>query len=149
MIKLIEQNKRAFFDYFIEETLEAGIVLSGSEVKSIKMGHVSLKESFCRCEKGEMLLKNCFVAAYKMDNEKQDERRDRKLLLHKKEISRLIGKINEKGYTLLATKIYFKDNLIKLELGLGKGKHFFEKKQTIKERDIKREAEREISRYNR
>jgi len=141
-MKLIAQNKKLFFDYFIEETFEAGISLTGAEVKSIKLGHVNLKDSYCSLDKGEIFLRNCFVSAYDKGFFNRDEKRPRKLLLHRAEINKLIGKVKVKGYTLAPTKIYFKDNFIKVEIALCKGKHTFDKRAAIKERDIKRETAR-------
>lgn len=148
-MKIIESNKKAYFDYFIEETIEAGIVLVGSEVKSIKMGNCSLRDSFCHASNGEIFLKNFFVAPYSKEMFKTDNRRDRKLLLHRREINRLIGKSKEKGYTIVPTKVYFNKNRVKVEIALVKGKHSYDKKAILKEKDIKREAERDIARYNR
>lgn len=147
-MKVIDNNKKAYFDYFIVETFEAGISLKGSEVKSIKLGNVSLKDSFCHIERGEVVLKNCHVAPYEKGSVfNEDARRDRKLLLHRREINRLIGKIKEKGFTLVPTKIYFVKNKVKLEIALAKGKHTYDKREAIKNKDLKREAEREIARY--
>lgn len=143
--KLIQQNKKAFFDYFIEETYEAGISLVGSEVKSIKMGKVNLKDSYCSLEKGEIYLKNCFVTSYEKGSYfNKDEKRPRKLLLHRYEINKLTGKIKEKGYTLIPTKIYFSGNFVKIQIALAKGKHTYDKRATIKEKELKRSVERQI-----
>lgn len=143
--KLIQQNKKAFFDYFIEETYEAGISLAGSEVKSIKMGKVNLKDSYCSLEKGEIFLKNCFVTSYEKGSYfNKDEKRPRKLLLHRYEINKLTGKIKEKGYTLIPTKIYFSGNFVKVQIALAKGKHTYDKRATIKEKELKRSVERQI-----
>ncbi len=143
--KIIQQNKKAFFDYFIEETYEAGISLVGSEVKSIKMGKVNLKDSYCSLEKGEIFLKNCFVTSYEKGSYfNKDEKRPRKLLLHRYEINKLTGKIKEKGYTLIPTKIYFSGNFVKVQIALAKGKHTYDKRATIKEKEIKRNVERQI-----
>lgn len=143
--KLIQQNKKAFFDYFIEETFEAGISLAGSEVKSIKMGKVNLKDSYCSIDKGEIFLKNCFVTSYEKGSYfNKDEKRPRKLLLHRYEINKLTGKIKEKGYTLIPTKIYFSGNFVKVQIALAKGKHTYDKRATIKEKEIKRTVERQI-----
>ncbi len=143
--KIIQQNKKAFFDYFIEETYEAGISLVGSEVKSIKMGKVNLKDSYCSLEKGEIFLKNCFVTSYEKGSYfNKDEKRPRKLLLHRYEINKLTGKIKEKGYTLIPTKIYFSGNFVKVQIALAKGKHIYDKRATIKEKEIKRNVERQI-----
>lgn len=143
---VIATNKKARFEYFIEETYEAGITLVGCEVKSARAGNVNLADSFCFFENGELLLKNCYVAAYEQGSYNNvDVRRDRKLLMHKQELRRLYGKIKEKGYTLVPIKMYFKNSLVKVELGLGKGKKQYDKKQTTRERDIKRSAERDIA----
>lgn len=146
-MKIIAQNKKAFFDYFIEESYEAGVSLTGAEVKSIKSGHVNLKDSYCSVDNGEMYLRNCFIAAYDKGFFNPDEKRPRKLLLHKYEINKLIGKVNEKGFTLIPVKIYFKDNFIKLEIALCRGKKSYDKRESIKEKDIKRETERLIKNY--
>lgn len=143
---VIATNKKAHFDYFIEETFEAGIQLIGCEVKSARAGNVTLSDCFCFFEKGELMLKNSYIAAYERGSYNNlPERRDRKLLMHKQELRRLVGKIKEKGYTLVPVKMYFKNSLVKVELGLGKGKHSFDKKQTVKERDIMRSARRDIA----
>lgn len=143
--KLIQQNKKAFFDYFIEETFEAGISLVGSEVKSIKMGKVNLKDSYCSLDKGEVFLKNCFVTSYEKGSYfNKDEKRPRKLLLHRYEINKLIGKVKEKGYTLIPTKIYFSGNYVKVQIALAKGKHNYDKRASIKEKEVKRSIQRQI-----
>lgn len=143
--KIIQQNKKAFFDYFIEETFEAGLVLLGSEVKSIKLGKVNLKDSYCSIEKGEVFLKNCFVTSYEKGSYfNKDEKRPRKLLLHKFQINKLVGKVKEKGFTLIPTKIYFSGNYVKVQIALAKGKRLFDKRATIKEKEIKRNIERHI-----
>lgn len=147
-MKLITKNKKADFDYFFTDSVEAGIVLTGSEVKSIKLGHANLTESFCLIRGGEVWLKNAFIAAYEKGSAfDPEERRDRKLLLHRDEIDKLEGKIARKGYTLVPRKLYFKDNKIKVEIGVAEGKKLHDKRQTIKEKDIKREQEREIKNY--
>jgi len=148
-VKIICVNKSAGFEYFIEEKYEAGIVLEGSEVKSIRAGNCNLKESFCFVRSGEVTLKNMHVAFYDKSGKfnTSDSKRDRKLLLHKLEISKITGKINEKGYTLIPLKLYFKDSLIKVELGLCKGKHTYDKKNTLLEKDLKRYADRQIKEY--
>jgi len=147
-MKIIDKNKKAFFDYFIDEKLEAGIALKGSEVKSIRAGDVSLKDCFCHIDSGEIVLKNCYIAPYSKGSYFNEEpRRDRKLLLHRREIDRLIGKIKEKGFTIIPLTIYFTDRLVKLEIGLCKGKKLHDKRQSIKEKDIEREQQREIANY--
>ncbi len=147
-INIIDKNKKAYFDYFIEETFEAGIVLQGNEVKSVKMGNVNLKDSFCHIDKGEVYLKNCHITPYEKGSAFNAEpRRNRKLLLNKREINKLIGKIKTKGYTLVPTQIYFSGNLVKLEIALAKGKQLHDKRDTLKEKDIKRDTEREIKNF--
>ncbi len=140
-MKLISKNKKADFEYFFSDSVEAGVVLTGAEVKSVKLGHANINDAFCLIRGGECWLKNAFVASY------PEERRDRKLLLHRDEIDRLEGKINRKGFTLVPRKIYFKDNKVKVEIGVAEGKKLHDKRQTIKDRDIKRDAEREIKNY--
>ena len=148
-IKEVAVNKKARFDYFIEETAEAGISLSGAEVKSAKMGHINVADSFCFIEKGGITLKNCRIAPYEKGSVfNLDPLRDRQLLLHKREISRLIGKVREKGYTLVPLRAYFKGRYLKIELGLCKGKHNYDKKNVIRERDLDRQAQRDINDYN-
>ncbi len=148
-MKVIEYNKRASFEYYIEDKYEAGIVLEGNEVKSIRAGHCSLKDSFCYLRKGEVVLKNMHIAYYKQSGvfNTVDTKRDRKLLLHRAEIDKIVGKVNEKGYTLVPIKVYFKDALIKIEVALCKGKHTYDKKRALREKDILREKERQIKEY--
>ena len=148
-MKIIQDNKYARFEYYVENTYEAGISLDGGEVKSVRAGNVNLKDSFCLIANGEVFIKNMHIAVYDKAGSfnVKDSKRDRRLLLHKSEINRLIGKVNEKGYTLVPLKIYFKDSLIKVEIGLCKGKHTYDKKQVIKDRDLERNAKREIKNY--
>ena len=148
-MKFICENKAAYFEYFIEEKYEAGIVLEGSEVKSIRAGNCNLKDSFCFVRSGDVTLKNMHIAYYDKSGKfnTTDSKRDRKLLMHKQEISRITGKINEKGFTLIPLKLYFKESLVKIEVGLCKGKHTYDKKKTIAERDLKIYAERQIKDY--
>lgn len=145
-MKLIAVNKSASFEYFIEEKYEAGVVLEGSEVKSLRAGKASLGESFCEIRSGEIFLKNMHIALYDKSGafSTRDSRKDRKLLLHKMEISKIVGRVNEKGYTLVPLKIYFKDALVKVEVALCKGKHTYDKKRTLMERDAKRAVDREV-----
>ncbi len=145
-MKLIAANKSASFEYFIEDKFEAGIVLEGSEVKSLREGRASLGESFCALQKGEVFLKNMHIALYDKSGafSTKDSRKDRKLLLHKQEIAKIVGRVNEKGYTLVPLKIYFKEALVKVELALCKGKHTYDKKRSIAERDVKRETDRAV-----
>ena len=149
-VKVIAYNKSASFEYFIEEKYEAGIVLEGNEVKSLREGRASLGESFCEIRGGEVYLKNMHIAVYDKSGafSTRDARRERKLLLHKIEIHKIVGKVNERGYTLVPIKIYFKDALIKVEVALCKGKHTYDKKRAIAERDRKRETERAIKEYS-
>ncbi len=145
-MKTIAENREARFEYFIEDSFEAGIALDGGEVKSIKSGNVSLKDAYCSVENASVFIKGMHVSVYDKGGayNSKDSRRERRLLLHKSEIRRLIGKVNEKGYTLVPLKIYLKQSLIKLEIGLCKGKHTYDKKQSIKERDLDRSAKRDI-----
>ena len=147
-MKLIATNKKAYFDYFILSTYEAGIVLVGSEVKSIRLGHTNLKDSFITFSKNEAYIKNMHISSYKDATiDKIDEKRSRKLLLNKQEINKLIAKTQEKGFTCVPLKIYLKDNLVKLEIALAKGKHLFDKKKSLAEKDIQRDTERELKKY--
>lgn len=148
-MKLIAVNKSASFEYFIEEKFEAGIVLEGSEVKSLRAGRASLSESFCELNKGEVVLKNMHVALYDKSGafSTRDARKDRTLLLHKREIAKIVGKVNERGYTLVPLKLYWKGSLIKAEVALCKGKHSYDKKRAIAERDLKRATDRAVKEY--
>ena len=148
-MKVITENREAKFEYFIEDSYEAGIQLDGGEVKSIRAGNVNLKDAFCSIHNAELLIKGMHVAVYDKAGayNVKDSRRERRLLLHKSEINRLIGKVKEKGYTLVPLKLYFKGSLIKMEVGLCKGKHTYDKKQSLKERDIKRSLERDIKNF--
>ncbi|MBQ6539323.1 MAG: SsrA-binding protein SmpB [Bacilli bacterium] len=141
-------NRRAKHDYFIDEVLEAGIALTGTEIKSIRQGSANIKDSYAIIKNNEVILLNMYVAEYKEGNIfNHDETRDRKLLLHKKEIRKLI-KYKEKGnYTFIPLKLYFKKNLLKVELGVCRGKKEYEKKETIKERDIQRDIRKQVSKY--
>lgn len=146
----IAQNRRAHFDYFIEDTFEAGIMLTGSEVKSLRGGKSSLNDSYADAEEGEIFLVNAYIPEYKGANRFNHEtRRPRKLLLHKKQISRIIGALKTKGITLVPISLYFNDRgRIKLELGVGKGKKLYDKRSTEKDRDWKREKSRVLKEYN-
>ncbi|MDY3007365.1 SsrA-binding protein SmpB [Anaerococcus sp. AGMB00486] len=147
-MKVIANNKKAKHDYFLEEKYEAGIELKGNEVKSIKEGKVSIKESHVGEYKGEMYIYNMNVTPYKQSYDKNiDPIRTRKLLLHKKEINKLIGKVSQAGYTIVITKIYLKDGLIKAEVALAKGKKVFDKRETIKRKDADRKIERALKNY--
>ena len=148
--KIIAVNKSASFEYFIEERYQAGIVLEGAEVKSLRAGKASLGESFCEIRGGEIFLKNMHSAVYDKSGafSTRDSRRDRKLLLNRIEISKIIGKVNERGYTLVPLKVYFKDALIKVEIALCKGKHTYDKRKAIAERDVRRALDRAVKELN-
>ena len=145
-MKVLAVNKSASFEYFIEEKYEAGIVLEGNEIKSLRDGAVNMNDSFCIVRGNVVCVRNMHVALYDKSDafSTKDTRRDRKLLLHKKEIAKIAGKINRQGYTLVPLKLYFKDALVKMEIALCKGKHSYDKKQTIAARDVKRATDREI-----
>ena len=143
--RLIANNKKAYHDYFIEEKYEAGIALHGTEVKSLRMGKCSIKESFIRIEKNEVYIYGMHISPYEKGNIfNKDPLRVRKLLLHKDEIRKLQGKIAEKGYTLVPLQVYFHKSLIKVEIGLAKGKKLYDKRQDIAKKDQRREAERDF-----
>ena len=144
-LKTIAQNKKAFHDYFVEESLEAGIELCGTEVKSLRRGQCNLKDSWCSVVKGELLLNGMHISPYDHGNIfNKDPLRVKKLLLHRDEIRKLQGKISEKGYTLVPLQVYFKKSLIKVEIGLAKGKKLYDKRQDIAKKDQRREAERDF-----
>ncbi len=143
--KLIANNKKAFHDYFIDETYEAGVALHGTEVKSMRMGKCSIKESFIRIENGEVFVYGMHVSPYEKGNIfNKDPLRVKKLLMHKYEINKLAGKIAEKGYTLVPLQVYFKYGKVKVEIGLARGKKLYDKRQDIAKKDQRRETEREI-----
>lgn len=144
-IRLIANNKKAYHDYFIEYTYEAGIELAGTEVKSMRMGKCSIKESFIQIDRGEVFVYGMHISPYEKGNIfNKDPLRTRKLLLHQYEIRKIAGKIAEKGYTLVPLKVYFKGSLVKVEIGIAKGKKLYDKRQDIAKKDQKREAEREF-----
>jgi len=143
--KLIANNKKAYHDYFILETYEAGIALHGTEVKSLRMGKCSIKEAFIRIDGGEMFIYGMHISPYEKGNIfNKDPLRVRKLLLHKSEILKIFGKMKEKGNTVIPLKVYFKGSLVKVEIGLAKGKKIYDKREDIAKKDQKREAEREF-----
>ncbi len=144
-IKVVAQNKKARHDYFIEQTMEVGIVLSGTEVKSIRQGKVNLKDSYAMIEGGEVILNGMHISPYEQGNIfNKDPLRDRKLLLHKSEINRLIGYTQQKGLSLVPLQLYFKRGIVKLELGIAKGKKLYDKRDDMAERDAKREIDRKM-----
>lgn len=143
--KLVANNKKAYHDYFIEESFEAGISLHGTEVKSLRMGKCSIKESFIRIENQEVIVYGMHISPYEKGNIfNKDPLRPKKLLLHKYEIHKLSGKIAEKGLTIVPLRVYFKGSLVKVEIGLARGKKLYDKRQDIAKKDQKREAQREF-----
>ena len=143
--KLVANNKKAYHDYFIEETYECGITLVGTEVKSLRMGKCSIKESFVRIDKGEVWVYGMNISPYEKGNIfNKDPLRPRKLLLHRRQIDKLAGQIKEKGYTLVPLKIYFIGSLAKVEIGLARGKKLYDKREDTAKRDQKRELEKEF-----
>lgn len=143
--KLIANNKKAYHDFFIDETYECGIALHGTEVKSMRMGKCSIKEAFVRIEDGEVFVYGMHVSPYGKGNIfNKDPLRVKKLLLHKYEINKLLGKIKEKGYTLVPLQVYFKDGKVKVEIGLARGKKLYDKREAIAKKDQRREAEKEF-----
>ena len=143
--RLIANNKKAYHDYFIEEKYEAGIALHGTEVKSLRMGKCSIKESFIRIENGEVFIYGMHISPYEKGNIfNKDPLRVKKLMLHKAEINKLIGKTKEKGMAIVPLKVYFKGSLVKVEIGLAKGKKLYDKRQDIAKKDQQREASRDF-----
>ena len=144
-IKLIANNKKAYHDYFIEDTYEAGISLAGTEVKSMRMGKCSLKESLIKDEKGELFIYGMHISPYEKGNIfNKDPLRVRKLLMHRYEINKIMGKVTIKGYTLVPLKVYFKGSLVKVEIGLARGKKLYDKREDMAKKDLRRETEREF-----
>lgn len=142
------KNKKANFDYFIEDTYECGIVLTGTEIKSIRKGSANLKDSYARVKNNEVFLTNMFISTYEEGNRfNHDERRERKLLLHKKEIYKIRDKVEKEGYSLVPVKLYLKDGKAKILLGVARGKKLYDKRQSLKEKDIKRDLEKIKARY--
>lgn len=144
-MKLVANNKKAYHEYYIEEKLEAGLVLHGTEVKSLRMGKCSIKEAFIRIEKGEVFVYGMHISPYEKGNIfNKDPLRVKKLLLHKGEIYKLDGKLSEKGLTLVPLQVYFKDGRAKVEIGLARGKKLYDKRQDIAKKDQRREAEKDF-----
>ena len=149
-IKIIAKNSKAFHDYFIEDKYEAGIELAGTEVKSIRLGNVNLKDSFCIIKEGQMSVLGMHISPYEKGNIfNKDSRRPRRLLMHKREILRLFGKIKQDGYALIPLSIYFKGPRVKLEIGLAKGKKLYDKRESSAKKDAKREMDRAMKSRNR
>ena len=144
-IKLAAQNRKAFHEYFVEERFEAGIELAGTEVKSIRAGALNLKDAFCIAKDGEIYVYGMHISPYEKGNIfNKDPLRPRKLLMHKAEIGKLLGKVKEKGITLVPLQVYFKNGRAKLEIGLARGKKLYDKREELAKRDMRREAEREF-----
>ncbi len=144
-IKLVANNKKAYFDYFIEDKYEAGVALHGTEVKSIRMGKCSIKESYIKIENGEVFIYGMHVSPYEKGNIfNKDPMRIKKLLMHKYEINKLNGKLQQKGLTLVPLQVYLKGGLVKVEVGLARGKKLYDKRESLAKKDMKREAEKEF-----
>ena len=149
-VKVVAKNRKAYHDYFIEDKYEAGIELAGTEVKSIRLGHVNLKDSFCVVKDGEMSVIGMHISPYEKGNIfNKDPMRQRRLLMHKREILRLFARIKQDGYSLIPLSIYFRGPRVKLELGLAKGKKLYDKRDSAAARDAKREMDRAIKSRNR
>ena len=147
--KLLAQNKKAYHEYFIEESYEAGIALVGTEVKSIRKGSLNLKDGFVRIMGGEAFLINVHISPYEKGNIfNRDPLRTRKLLLHKQEIMKLIGKLKQSGYTLVPLRVYLKNGLVKVQVGLARGKQLYDKREDIAKKDVQREMARKLKDYN-
>lgn len=141
--KQVAQNKKAYHDYFIEETFEAGVVLQGTEIKSIRAGKVNMRDAFAKIERGEVYLHNMHISPYEQGNRYNHEPlRTRKLLLHRKQINKLIGETKEVGYTIVPLKVYLKNGFAKVLIGLGKGKKQYDKREDLKNKEAKRDIER-------
>lgn len=149
-IKIIANNKKAYHEYFVDEVFEAGLALQGTEVKAVRLGQVSIKEAYCRIRNGEVFVDNMNISPYEQGNrENHDPLRQRKVLLHRIEIDKLIKKVDEKGLTLVPTRIYFKGHLVKLEIGVCRGKKLYDKRESLKTRQADREASRAIRDHSR
>lgn len=147
-IKIISKNRKASHDYYLEDRYEAGLVLKGTEVKSLRLGHVSIDEAYCNIHNGEAFVNNMYIGNYREGNiHNLEERRTRKLLLHRREIDRLFGKVQQQGYSLIPLKIYFKNSYAKLEFALAKGKKHQDKRQDIIERETERQMKRAMKEY--
>lgn len=149
-LKTIEKNKKAYFEYFVIESYEAGISLSGTEVKSIRAGGVSLKEAWCSVDNGELIIKQMHISPYDHGNIfNKDPKRNRKLLMHKAQIMKLMGEVKQKGLTLIPLSVYFKGSLVKVQIGLCRGKNIHDKRQVAAKKAANREIERYIKEQNR
>jgi SsrA-binding protein len=144
-LKVLASNRRAYHDFFIDDTIETGMALTGSEIKSVRTGQINLKESYATIRNGEVWLVGSHIAPYAPSSrENHDPTRDRRLLLHKREIARLMEKTSQKGFTLVPTRVYLKKNRAKLELGLGRGKKLYDKRSTLAAKDAKRDIDRAL-----
>ena len=149
-VKIVAKNSKAYHDYFIEEKYETGIELAGTEVKSIRLGNVNLKDSFCLVKDGEISVLGMHISPYEKGNIfNKDPRRPRRLLMHKREIMRLFGRIKQDGYSLIPLSVYFKGPRVKLEIGLAKGKKLYDKREAAAQREAKREMDRVMKTRNR
>ena len=148
-IKIIANNKKAYHDFFVDETYEAGVELYGTEVKSIRQGHCSVKEAFIRADKGELFVMGMHINPYEKGNIfNKDPLRTRKLLMHRSEINKLMGKVTEKGYTLIPLQVYFKGSLVKVQVGLCRGKKLYDKREDLAKKTQRRELERDFKSAN-
>ncbi len=148
--RVVSTNRKARHDYVLEDTFEAGLVLTGTEIKSIRAGNVNLVDSYVQAKDGEMWLLNCHIAPYDpASRENHDPRRPRKLLLHKREIARLISRVNERGYTIVPTRLYLKEGLAKLEIALARGKRLYDKRATLSKEQSQRDIERALKQRSR
>lgn len=144
-VKIVATNRKAFHEYFVSDTFEAGLVLAGSEIKSIRAGRVSLQDGYVLFEQGEAWLVNVHIAQYDpASRQNHDPKRRRKLLLHRREIDRLAGKVQEKGFTVIPTRLYLKDSRAKVEIGLARGKKLYDKREAIAKRDSQRQVDRAL-----
>ena len=149
-IKVMARNREAYHEYFVEEEMEAGIELCGTEVKSIRQGTLNLKDSWCGIKDGELILNQMHISPYEKGNVfNREPRRDRRLLMHKREIMRLYGRIKQDGYALIPLSLYFKNSKVKVEIGLAKGKKLYDKREAAAERSAKREMDRTMKSYGR
>jgi SsrA-binding protein len=149
-MKLIAGNKKAYHDYFIDDVYEAGMVLTGTEIKSVRLGNVNIKESYCRIRNGEVFVDGMNISQYEFGNRQNVESlRSRKLLLHRSEIDKLTKKVDERGYSLVPTRLYLKNGKAKLEIGLARGKKQYDKRETLKRKQADRESQRDMREFNR
>lgn len=146
-MKNLYNNKKAYYNFFVSDTIEAGVVLKGNEVKSAVAGKINLADSYVVIKNGEAILKNCYIQPWQQSSSMVETRPDRKLLLHKEEIRKLERKVKEKGYGLVPTKAYYNKGLVKIEIALAKGKKLYDKRDVLKEKAVKRDIERELKNF--